>query len=114
MYLFFGELQFKINFIKKKLEHKFISIYAESCGVYVITTFQGKVLYIGKSKNIKQRMKQHLKSNKTQTTPVGAAFWVNYITCNEHMAYSLEKGLISTYILNEGKLPYHNKIQPPI
>lgn len=43
--------------------------YTEKCGIYKITCLENNKIYIGSSKNIKERLKQHIKLLKSNTHP---------------------------------------------
>lgn len=83
-------------------------------GCYVLTVFNGTILYIGQARNIQARMRQHLDADqKAQMTPWGKAFWLHYILCPEFELNNYENGWNMEYERTEGKQPYFNKIRPP-
>lgn len=83
-------------------------------GCYVITNYDGFILYIGQAKNIHNRLDNHLNdSEKRGPTPHGKAFWFYYLLCPEIELDALERGWVNEYRLKHGELPYFNKINPP-
>ena len=80
-------------------------------GCYVITTFDGTILYIGQTNNICNRMEQHLdKKEKTKRTPSGMPYWFYYKLCDVSDLTSSENAWINEYKLNSnGKRPHFNK-----
>lgn len=81
-------------------------------GCYVLTTFSGVVLYIGLTKNLRKRMRNHLETpEKVNATPAGKAilfYWMEYTELNK-----LERTWLNIHIENEGCLPVLNKIFSP-
>lgn len=62
-------------------------------GCYVLTSFEGRILYIGKSKNLRRRFDQHLENSaKTQPTPQGRAVWFHWLLHKELHLNALERG----------------------
>ena len=99
--------------IDEKVEFVYAELYAvpEKSGCYILTAYDGTILYIGQSKNICKRMERHLDDNlKTKQTPWGVAFWLYYKLCDEHDLSSLENGWLNQYMdKNKKKLPFFNK-----
>lgn len=56
---------FSINGLNQNLNISKIKNLPEKCGVYYFYNTKGEVIYIGKSKNLKSRILQHLKNEKT-------------------------------------------------
>jgi len=104
----------KLN--KARFDYSDLNKIPDKSGCYVLTTFDGVILYIGQSGNIAKRVEQHLDSGeKREVTPLGVAFWVYYELCSKVDMDALENGWIHSYILNnKGNLPYFNKILPPV
>jgi hypothetical protein len=87
---------------------------SELSGVYAVTNFHDEIIYIGSSKNIRSRVKQHLYSTKyEETTPMGVSYWFYYSLCDANRCFSMERGWLNHFILKEGRLPYFNKIFSP-
>src|SRR5258706_403184 len=53
-------------------------------GCYVLTTFDGNVLYVGLTNNLYRRFSQHRDvKEKCEPTPQGIAFWFYYLSAAE-------------------------------
>jgi hypothetical protein len=86
---------------------------SQDCAVYLLTYYNGTILYIGSSKNLKRRVHQHLMSYKFSQTPRDSViYWVYFIKVDSCL-FAQERGLMNYYILQDGCLPYYNKIYPP-
>jgi hypothetical protein len=84
----------------------------ERSGCYVLTTFNGDVLYIGLAENLRRRMNDHLdNSAKTNPTAFGKAFWFYWIESAE--TNKVERTWMNIYIQSEGALPVLNKVYSP-
>ena len=83
-------------------------------GVYVLSTFYCEILYIGSSCNLKNRMVQHLESVKyDHKSPKGRTYWLYYSSCPSNKCFYMERGWLNHFLLQEGRLPYFNKIRSP-
>ena len=83
-------------------------------GCYVLTAFNGRVFYIGQSKNLHSRMGQHLEDPSKQAhTSAGKTFWFGYRLCDLLDLDNIERGWINEYTIATGVLPPFNKINPP-
>lgn len=84
-------------------------------GCYVITSFDNDILYIGLSKNLNERFKQHLDNpEKTNPTKDGKAIWFYFSTYDKKNLPLLERTWINDYISKHGKLPILNKVNSPV
>lgn len=84
-------------------------------GCYVLTTFDNVILYIGLSKHLHERFKQHLDSpDKKNPTTEGKAIWFYYTTYNKKNLPKLERTWINQYLSVHGRLPILNKINSPV
>jgi len=84
-------------------------------GCYVLSTFDDIILYIGLSKNLHERFKQHLdNTEKTSPTADGKAIWFYYTTYDKNNLPMLERTWINQYQVFHGCLPILNKINSPI
>ncbi|MGU9951319.1 MAG: GIY-YIG nuclease family protein [Gammaproteobacteria bacterium WSBS_2016_MAG_OTU1] len=99
---------------KYEFSYSAMSKVPEASGCYVITMYDGKILYIGQSTNICKRMEQHLDKGDKNNTPWGKSFWLYYKLCPTHELSNLENGWVNQYTIKEGKLPFFNKVHPPI
>ena len=107
----FPRILLKVEFTFNKV--KFIP---SAFGCYVLTTFDGEILYIGQSNNLTRRIRQHLENiNKTTVTEAGRAFFCYYkIVEKETELNKLERGWINQYELTEGQIPILNSVRAPI
>lgn len=92
-----------------------LSSLPESAGCYAISAYGQEILYLGQSKNVHDRVRQHLDSGeKSGQTPWGLAFWLDYILCERQDLDNVERGWVMQYRLsNDGEFPYFNKVSPP-
>ena len=100
------KVQFKLAFYKSvpKID-----------GCYVLTTFDNNILYIGLSKNLYERFKQHLDNpEKTSPTADGKAIWFYYTTYDPKNLPMLERTWINQYLTVHGRLPILNKVNSPV
>ena len=87
----------------------------EDSGCYVLTSFEGRILYIGQSKNLQRRFEQHLDDPaKTQLTPQGRAVWFHWLLHKELHLNALERGWGHEHRAVEGDLPILNAASPPV
>jgi len=81
-------------------------------GCYVLTTFEGDVLYIGLSVNLRKRMNNHLdNSQKTGTSKNGRAVFFHWHQSSE--LNKIERTWLNIHIEHEGILPILNSIYSP-
>lgn len=84
-----------------------------TAGCYVLTTFDGEVLYIGLASNLRRRIMQHLDSpQKTDTTPKGRAVMVHWLPTGD--IEKVERTWLETHIRHEAVLPVLNRIHSPV
>ena len=87
----------------------------EDSGCYVLTSFDGHILYIGQSKNLQRRFEQHLDNlAKTQPTSQGRAVWFYWLLYDELHLNALERGWLNEHAAVEGNLPVLNAASPPV
>lgn len=85
----------------------------EASGCYALATFQGTVLYIGLTNNLKRRMAEHLDNpEKTAETPLGRPVLFHWIE-GENMN-QIERTWMNIHIQHEGRQPLLNKIYSPV
>ena len=83
-------------------------------GCYVLTTFDGHILYVGQAVNLFDRFQQHLDNpEKTQSTSEGKTFWFYYFPSVENLN-RLENTWFNDYEIRNGRYPILNKQRPPI
>ena len=88
---------------------------ADEVGCYVICAFDDTILYIGQSRNINQRVRQHLDDgSKSGHTPWGVARQLFYRLCPKADLDQLESAWVTQFKRkNGGDLPHFNKVHPP-
>ena len=84
-------------------------------GCYALATFDHRVVYVGQTRDLNQRMRQHLADDEKQAkTPWGVAQRVYYRQCAVLALSDLESAWVDQFRLaNRGRLPHFNKIEPP-
>jgi hypothetical protein len=87
----------------------------QSEGCYALTTFEGTILYIGLTKNLHVRFKQHL-DNPKKTTPTleGKAIWFCYFLYEQGNLPKLERTWLNQFSNKHGRLPLLNKVNSPL
>ena len=86
--------------------------FTEAAGCYVLTAFDGRVLYVGLADNIRRRVNQHLDSPaKTNATTEGRAVFVHWMETKE--TNKVERTWMNVHISNEGRLPILNLVFSP-
>ncbi len=84
-------------------------------GCYILTTFEGAVLYIGLSVNLNTRFQQHLDNpEKINLTSEGKAFWFHFSGYNKTNLNKLERTWLNQYQTIHGRRPILNKMDSPI
>ena len=93
-------------------DHKFIP--SES-GCYVLTTFDGDVLYIGLTVDIHQRFQDHRDcKEKCEPTAKGFAFWFYHLPCEVKHLERIERTWLNMHVECHGERPILNKVDSPI
>jgi hypothetical protein len=83
-----------------------------SSGCYVLTTFDGTILYIGLTVAIRRRMVQHLDTpQKVAPTPLGRAIWIYWLDTPD--TNKVERTWLNMHLLAEGSLPVLNSLYSP-
>lgn len=84
----------------------------EVAGCYVLSTFDGRVLYVGLADNIRRRVNQHLDSPaKTDATVEGRVVLVHWLETRD--TNKVERTWMNIHITNEGRLPILNLVYSP-
>jgi excinuclease UvrABC nuclease subunit len=84
-------------------------------GCYVLTNFQGEILYVGLTVNLFQRFKQHRDTpEKCLPTALGRAHWFYYITADVKEINAIERGWQNQYSAVHGARTVLNKIDSPV
>lgn len=85
----------------------------DKAGCYVLTTFDGEVLYIGLAKNLRRRIAQHLDNPaKILPTPKGRAVIVHWRFASE--LEQLERTWLLIHEQHEARLPVLNRVHSPV
>ena len=84
-------------------------------GCYVLTTFEGDVLYIGLSEDLGRRFGQHRGNDeKCDVTALGRAFWFYFLEQSEKEIRRLERSWLNQYASIHGELPVLNRVASPV
>ncbi len=86
---------------------------ARTSGCYVLATFEGVVLYIGLSTDLRRRFNEHLDSpEKTGLTEMGRAVFFYWLETSE--TNKLERTWQNTHVQHDGVLPVLNRVNSPV
>ncbi len=84
-------------------------------GCYVLTTFEGGVLYVGLSDNLNRRFVQHRDTEeKRNPTAQGRAFWFYYLVSDLKEINRIERSWLNQHVTIHGVFPILNKVSSPI
>jgi len=84
-------------------------------GCYVLTTFEGDILYVGMSVNLYDRFQQHLDSKeKTSPTTQGRACWFYFLQYDDKNLPYLERTWLNQVEIAQGAYPILNKCASPV
>lgn len=85
-------------------------------GCYALVTFGGDVLYVGlATSSISARVGSHLDTpEKWKSGPLGAPFWCYFTVRQGAEVNSIERGWLNQAILEDGEMPFLNKIYSPV
>jgi GIY-YIG catalytic domain-containing protein len=84
----------------------------EVAGCYVLTTFEGTILYVGLTDNLRRRFNEHLDSaQKTGLTKFGRAVLFHWLETAD--TYRVERTWLNTHSYTEGALPVLNGMSSP-
>lgn len=101
-----NRLQFTYEF------HKFAP---SEAGCYVLTTFDGQVLYVGLTEDLKRRFGEHRDNkDKCALTIQGRASWFYYLVLDQKEIYRVERAWLNGHLDAHGVLPILNKINSPV
>lgn len=82
-------------------------------GCYVLSTFVGNILYIGKTVSLRRRFVEHLDTpSKLEVTALGRASMFHWSVYDD--VATLERTWMNAFILVEGALPLINKLYSPV
>lgn len=81
-------------------------------GCYVLSTFDGFVLYLGLAIDLRRRLEDHLGSpDKTRLVKGGRAVWFHWLQTSD--VNKVERTWMNIHIQHEGRLPELNAIYSP-
>lgn len=81
-------------------------------GCYVLATFNGVVLYLGLSNDLRRRFNEHLDTpSKTTLTTQGRAVLFHWVEVSD--LNKVERTWQNIHLINEGRLPVLNNIYSP-
>ncbi len=81
-------------------------------GCYALSSFNGEVLYVGLTKNLRRRFGEHLDDrSKSVSTNFGVAFFFYWIVCDE--VEKIERTWLNECEIADGILPSLNQIRSP-
>jgi GIY-YIG catalytic domain len=84
----------------------------QAAGCYVLSTFEGVILYIGLTDNLRRRMNDHLDSTeKTGLTKFGRAVFFHWIETPD--TNLIERTWLNMHSYTEGGWPVLNKMASP-
>jgi excinuclease UvrABC nuclease subunit len=84
-------------------------------GCYVLTTFEGDILYVGLSDELRRRFGNHRGNDeKCEATSLGKAFWFYYLEQAEKDLNRLERSWMNQYVALHGDYPVLNKVASPV
>ena len=82
-------------------------------GCYVLSTFEGVVLYVGLAVDLRRRMNDHLDApTKTNPTKHGRAVWFHWFETEE--TNKVERTWMNIHIQHEGAMPILNRMYSPV
>lgn len=111
------KIQQFIPAVEKRFEFtlKFRKFVPRSIGCYVLTTFDGEVLYVGLTDDLNRRFFEHRETKEKRVPTLnGKAFWFYYQTCEEKETFRIERSWLNQYLGFHGILPVLNKINSPV
>jgi excinuclease UvrABC nuclease subunit len=99
---------------REEFDHAGKRFVPSASGCYALTNYSGDIFYIGQSKNLAARMRQHLEDDeKTQRSALGVAYWFWFTLCAESDLGRIERGWINQFEMrNGGELPVFNRNHP--
>jgi len=84
-------------------------------GCYVLSTFNGTILYVGLAKSLNSRFFQHRESKgKRDETEIGRATWFYFIESVEAELNRIERSWQQQHVAMHGCLPILNKVESPM
>ncbi|NUO18056.1 GIY-YIG nuclease family protein [bacterium] len=98
-----------------RFKHFDLMLVPTDSGCYVLTNFEGLILYIGMATSLKGRFLSHLESTeKTSPTVYGLATWFWYLRYDKGNLPKLERTWLNEHLSLHGCLPVLNRVSSPI
>lgn len=87
----------------------------KQAGCYVLTTFDGVVLYAGLTDNLNRRFGEHRDTKeKRASTAHGLAFWFYYLASEIGEINRIERAWLNHHVSLHETLPILNKVASPV
>lgn len=87
----------------------------KEAGCYVLTTFNGEVLYVGLTDSLYRRFFEHRDTKeKRNPTKQGLAFWFYYLVIDKKEINRIERGWLNQHLSLHGTYPILNKVHSPV
>ena len=84
-------------------------------GCYVLTTFEGDVLYVGLSCDLNRRFGEHRGNvEKCEPTLFGKAFWFYFLKQPDKETERVERSWMNQYCSIHGERPVLNQVDSPV
>lgn len=84
-------------------------------GCYVLTTFDGFVLYVGLATSLASRFVQHCETKeKCEPTSDGRAFWFHFLEVEAKELNRVERTWLNQFSAVHGRRPILNKVDSPM
>lgn len=84
-------------------------------GCYALTTFDGLILYVGLSEQLRVRFGQHRESKeKTAVTDLGRVFWFYHLEAELNEIHRIERAWLNQHLDLHGEFPILNKMSSPV
>ena len=84
-------------------------------GCYVLVSFVGEILYIGKAENLRSRFRTHRDSEEKRGAVNGkSAHWFYFAQFSKNELFRVERGWLHQYETLHAELPRMNKIHSPV
>lgn len=100
---------------KLLFQYKHLFLAPKVSGCYVLTTYDDKILYIGRTGNLHSRFKQHLANpEKVNPTSEGKAIWFHFRRVAEIEIEKIERTWMQRHLCKYGCLPILNKVNSSI
>lgn len=96
-----------------EFEWNMVRYVPEGSGCYVLATFMGVVLYLGRTTSLRERMRRHL-DDPTKTSPTRLGRAVRFVWFESEDIERVERTWANLHIQQEGRLPVLNVVYPAV